>query len=96
MPLPLWLKIAMAAIGLVMFGIQAAMGMSGVRRADSHDERLEAGGAIVPALGGLLFAGGALSSSTGASLALVASGLGISVFGRALYEFVVFRGDRAG
>jgi hypothetical protein len=70
--------------------------LAAIRTARSRGQRLEAMGALVPGLSGLLMAAAALSRSRLWSLTLLVVSVPVMVLGRALYELAVFRPKKNG
>ena len=89
--MPTWFVATGVAFGLLFFAFHAFWAVSGLRYARSRDDRLEAAGAVVPGLAGLLLAAAAVTSPALLSLGFAILSLPVLVLGRAVYELVVFR-----
>jgi multisubunit Na+/H+ antiporter MnhB subunit len=76
--------------GLLYFAVYALLAIIGYRHAKLRDESLEAIGAVVPGLAGLLLAIAAVAAPSEVSICLAVLSLPISMFGRAVFELVVF------
>ncbi len=92
-----WFKLAWIAFGLLFFVFHLFLATIGVRSARTADDRLEAAGAIMPGVAGLLIAATwavAWTLPPFVVIGLLASGIFVLVFGRATYEGIVFRPRR--
>jgi hypothetical protein len=91
MPLPLWVKIVAVAFGAAFFVAHVLLAVHGMRCALTRDQRVEAAGALVPGVSGLLIAFAVASPWPWLGFAASALAAVTIVLGRALYEMIVFR-----
>lgn len=86
-----WLRYVVVAFGILFFVAHLASVVLSLRYAQSRDDRLEFIGKVIPGLAGLIVAVMVFVTSTlvGITLALIA--LTTMIFGRAVYELIVFR-----
>ena len=91
MVMPFWLKAGSAGFGFLFFVGCLLLGCAGFRSAPTRDGRLEAVGAVIPGLGGLLIVAASLSSNRFWGLIAALAAIPVMVLGRATYEVIVFR-----
>ena len=90
--MPTWIRLSVIAVGGLIFALHAWKALAGMRLALSPTQKLEAAGALVPGLGGLLLVAAVHVPSVRLRLVISAAGFLLLVAGRPLYELVVFRG----
>ena len=88
--MPTWLKLSGLVFGLLFFLYHLGLATWGFRSALSRDQRLEAVGAIVPGLSGLLMVAAAWSPWPALGIGLAVVGVPILILGRAIYELIIF------
>ena len=93
-PLPTWCVIACVSFGLLFTVFHVFWAVEGLRYARSRDQRLEAAGAAVPGLAGLMLVAAAVAAPGLISIVFAVASVPLMVLGRAMYELLVFSYSR--
>ncbi len=92
MPIPLWIKVVATAFGLLFFAGYLLLAVVGVRSAPTRDRRMEAIGAVIPGVAGLLLVVAFLAPWPLLSFSSAAVAVPVMLLGRAVYEdLIAFR-----
>lgn len=91
--MPDWIRYLAISFGVLFFVAHVAWMLYSLPFASDRDKRREYFGIIVPGFAGLCIAGAAWLQSPLISVVLGLLGGLLLLFGRAVYELVVFRGN---
>ena len=92
--MPGWFKISATIVGLLFFSFHAILSLIRLRAARSREDRIDGIGTLVPGLGGLLFGAAVAVKPALAAFGIAALGTLLFIFGRAVFELIVFRQQR--